>query len=292
MKFQFSGHESFICKHFWLKKGYDFVKKDLGFSDEMAVVELGVGKNMVSSISYWLKAFGIIDNNEPTELAEKIFGVNGFDPYLEDIATIWLLHYSLVKTRKASIYSLFFNEFRKTRIDFTKDQLLNYLTRMLEDADQKNINTNTINSDITVFIRNYLRPSYKANKREIEEEYASLLIDLDMIKAYKSENFDGQQVDWYSCESKVQVDLPPEIVLFTILDNEKYGKSISFKELMIGENSPGTIFALNEEGLFGKIERIVKQFKGITFSEAAGVRELQIKTKLNKWEILHEYYKG
>jgi hypothetical protein len=296
MKFQFSGHETFICKHFWLKKGYDFILGKNGFSDENAVIELGVGKNMVSSISYWLKAFGILDmNNEPSELAKKIFDENGYDPYLEDIATIWLLQYSLVKTNKASLYHLFFNEFRKTRVEFTKDQFLNYVLRVLEDAEQKNTNKNTITADIIVFIRNYLKPAFKESNRDIEEEYASLLIDLDLIRTYKSENIDGQLVDWYSVESKVQTDLPPEIVLFLILEHIEsgnYSRSISFKELMIGENSPGMIFCLNEEGLYGKLERITAKYKGITFSESAGIRELQIRTKQTKWEILHDYYKG
>jgi hypothetical protein len=293
MKFQFSGHESFICKHFWLKKGYDFVIGQNGFSDEKAVIELGVGKNMVSSISFWLKAFGLLENNnEPSELAKQIFDEKGYDPYIEDIATVWLLHYSLIKTQKASLYYLFFNEFRKGRMEFTKDQFLNYVSRVLLDDDQKNINERTIAADITVFLRNYLKPTYKGSTKDVEDDYASLLIDLDLLRSYKSENAEGNLVEWYSAESKLQVDLPPEIVLFSILDNEKYGKSISFKELMIGENSPGAVFALNEEGLFGKIERIIASYKGITFSEAAGVRELQIRTKPDKWKILDDYYKS
>jgi len=47
-KLRFSGHESFICKQFWLKKGYDFLIQRNRFSDDDSVVKLGVGKNMVS----------------------------------------------------------------------------------------------------------------------------------------------------------------------------------------------------------------------------------------------------
>ena len=50
MKYTFSGHESFPCKTLWLKKGYDFVKKDLDFNAPEAVINLGVGKNMTASI--------------------------------------------------------------------------------------------------------------------------------------------------------------------------------------------------------------------------------------------------
>ena len=54
--YSFSGHESFACKSLWLKKGYDFVVQERDFNAPDAVIHLGVGKNMVSSIRYWLKA--------------------------------------------------------------------------------------------------------------------------------------------------------------------------------------------------------------------------------------------
>src|SRR6185436_1196571 len=110
MKLQFSGHDSFICKHFWPKKGFDFISHKGNFNDESAVIDLGVGKNMVTSISYWLKSLGLIDTNQqPTDLAGFLFhNKRGVDPYIENLASVWLLHYSLIKTNKASLYNLFF----------------------------------------------------------------------------------------------------------------------------------------------------------------------------------------
>lgn len=58
---KFSGHESFHCRPFWLKKGFDFVKANQQITDK-AGIELGVGKNMVGSIRFWLKAFNIFAN--------------------------------------------------------------------------------------------------------------------------------------------------------------------------------------------------------------------------------------
>ncbi|NEM99756.1 DUF4007 family protein, partial [Pontibacter burrus] len=62
LKYTFSGHEKFQCRHLWLKKGYDYLQLGKSFLEEDAVIELGVGKNMVASIRFWLKAFGITDN--------------------------------------------------------------------------------------------------------------------------------------------------------------------------------------------------------------------------------------
>jgi hypothetical protein len=293
MKLQFSGHDSFICKHFWLKKGYDFIQQGTrGFNDELAVVDLGVGKNMVTAISYWLKAYGVTDNsNTVTELGHYLFNERtGVDPYLEDLGSIWLLHYSLIKSNKASIYNLFFNEFRRDRFHFTRRQLSNFLLRKLEANNQNNVNGNTVNADITVFFRNYLKPSLKNKKIDIEDEFSNLFVDLQFMDSYHSENAEEQSVEWYKVENDLRIDLPGQIVLFAILDNDVYGNSISFKELLSGFNSPGGVFALNEDGLYNKIEQIQSFYPDINYSENAGVRELQFKSKPNKWKVLNEYY--
>ena len=292
MKYLFSGHESFICKHFWLKKGYDFINENGDFQYETAVMDLGVGKNMVNSIEHWMKSYGLLDkSNSITEFSKKIFRERGgLDSFIESLATIWLLHYSLIKTNRSSLYNIFFNDFRKGRTDFTKEQLLSFMKRQIED-EAKSVNDNTLNNDISVFIRSYLKPSYKDTKIEIEEDFLSLMIDLDLMKSYKSENAEGKVVEWYQVENKIQVDLPAEVVFFAILDNPNYGKSISFQELLNGFNSPGVIFALNEEGLYNKLDIIVNTYKGITMSETAGIRELQLKTTFNKWDIINDYYK-
>ena len=71
-KFTFSGHESFPCKTLWLKKGYDFVKGQKNFNDPTAVVDLGVGKNMVAAVRYWYKVFGLNQEAE-TGCIQNVF---------------------------------------------------------------------------------------------------------------------------------------------------------------------------------------------------------------------------
>ena len=97
IKFTFSGHESFPCKTLWLKKGYEYIKANRDFNSSDAVVHLGVGKNMVSSIRYWYKAFGLNKDAESSWIADYIFdSVKGKDPFVEDIGTLWLLHFLLI----------------------------------------------------------------------------------------------------------------------------------------------------------------------------------------------------
>ena len=241
-----------------------------------------------------MKAYGICNqNNEITPLGLNLFNdKTGYDPYLEDLGSIWLLHYFLIKTNKASIYNLFFNEFRRDRLSFTKEQFSNFLQRKLQSVDQNNVNVNTVNSDIAVFIRNYLPPGFRNKKIDVEDEFSILFIDLQLMDNYQSENAEERLVEWYRVANDERIDLPAAIVLFSILDNETYSNSISFKELLTGTNSPGAVFALSDDGLYNKIEEIQAAYPNISYTESAGIRELQFKVKPDKWKVLHDYYKA
>jgi len=290
---RFSGHESFQCRNLWLKKGYDFVVRpnqgEGNFNHELAVIDLGVGKNMVSSIRFWMKAFELLDeeSDQPTELANYLFGLEGRDLFLEDQGTLWLLHYKLVKASKASIYHLVFNHFRKHRIEFQKSHLINFITSECDRLDE-NHSPNTIDKDVGVFFKNYVAPEPGQNRDYIEDHYASLLIDLQLVKRIKSE--EAGKEEWFKIESSDRELLPIEIFLYVILDNEAYGNSVSLYKLMNEDNGPGNIFALTPDALVAKIHEVTRKFDGIVYNEDAGIRELQFNKAFNKESILDQYY--
>lgn len=150
MRYCFSGHESFPCKSMWLKKGYDYLVDRNRFTDPDAVVKLGVGKNMVQSIRFWLRAFGLLNDDEATEIAHYLFDDrDGRDPYAEDNATLWILHYMLVVTAVSSIYRLFFVDLQREKKEFDKEQVLSFIKRKCNVPEQKNVfNENTVKKDI------------------------------------------------------------------------------------------------------------------------------------------------
>ncbi|QQQ22478.1 DUF4007 family protein [Klebsiella grimontii] len=113
LELHFSGHETFPLRNMWLKRVCDQADQDgriakSVFTDEEAIVRFGVGKNMVSSMKHWALATGmILDENSSkyyrlSSLAKKIFAVDGLDPFSENIATTWLLHWQLGKVRTSS----------------------------------------------------------------------------------------------------------------------------------------------------------------------------------------------
>jgi hypothetical protein len=283
-KYTFSGHDSFQCRQLWLKKGYDYVQEGKNFNDEDAVVKLGVGKNMVSSIRFWLKAFNIIDNKDIlTEFGKRLFdNENGYDPFLEDEASLWLLHYHLVKNGLASIYSIIFNEFRKEKLFFNKETFVNYVKRIGEGNSELSFNENTVGKDFTVFTNLYKNDP---ESKDVEDSFSGILSEIELLKTTRK----GKEEQFY-IENTERYNLPEAVVLFTILDNPNYGNSISLNSLEFDLNSPGSIFALNRSGLINIISEIASDFKDITFTDQAGIKELQFKKKLDAYAILDKYY--
>ena len=80
------------------------------------------------------------------------------------------------------------------------------------------------------------------------------------------------------------------MVLYAILDNLNYGNSIGLNSLEFEMNSPGSVFALNRLGLMSKISEIVSKYKDVTFTDQAGIKELQFKNKADAFSILDHYY--
>lgn len=284
-KLTLSGHESFTCRQFWLKKGYDFLRDRRSFSDPDAVVYLGVGKNMVTAIQYWMKSFDLIgEDGAPTELAAYLLADEGVDPYLEKPGTLWLLHYLLVSRRRASLFDIVFNDFRPKHPIFTKPQLVQHVVDICEDQALP-ISSSSIQRDVDVLVRSYARPHRKATS--VEDDFVTLLLDLNLLDTLEVTKGDGAVR--YAIERRSRGDLPMPIVLYAILEQYQ-GNSISFRELANDPNGPGMVFALDEDGLLNQINIMTANYPDIVFSDDAGVRELQLHMRPEKRQVLDEYY--
>ncbi len=279
----FSGHESFPCKYFWLKKGYDFVRREHSFTQPEAVVQLGVGKNMVAAIRFWLKAFGLTDDKDALKpIAKLLFEDNG-DPYLEDIGTVWLLHYLLVTTERSSIYTLLFNEFRKNYVEFSREDLTKFIKQKCDET--KSIyNENTVRTDIGVFIKNYHRPTNKT-ANTIEDDFSTVLLDLNLLKIV--ERADKKEVFYFNSDRRV---IPLPILLYAILQQLNGDESINFNQLLNKPNQIGNVFMLNAEQLYEYLKALAFEYPFIQFSDNSGVRTLQVKETINSADLLNQYY--
>ena len=276
-RYSFSGHESFFCKPLWLKKAYDALVQGVNFTSPDAVAALGVGKNMVASIRYWSRSLGLSENDKPTSLAITIFdSVNGYDPYLEDEGTLWLLHYFLLSKKVASLYHLTFLDFQREKREFDRDQLLSFIRRKCNVPEQKNVyNENTVKKDIGVLLHNYVTPS----ELRSNEDFSAIFLDLGLINALGT--------DRYAFNDTAPSHIHPDILLYTLLDYKGEDNTISLD----GMQEIALIFGLSLTNLIELIRVVVAQHpEDLSYTDNSGVKNLQFIRDIDAAAVLNHYY--
>ena len=257
------------------------------FNSEDAVMKLGVGKNMVNAIRYWMRAFGLTkDGDRLTDLARKLLNdKDGWDPYLEDKASLWLLHYELIRFQRASTYHLIFNGLRRDKIEFTKTHFATYTARQAASQGEST-NENTVKADFEVFTKMYTRT--EAQQKDRDEASSGLLTDLGLVHSFRR----PKQEEYYVIANDDRPDLPDEVLLYGILTQiDPFSMSVNFNTLQSEAFQVGTVFALNSSGLYAKLERIAaNRDNHAVFSDQAGIRELSFTKRPEPHHVLATCY--
>lgn len=277
----FGRHEKFTFRHGWLKKGVDAVKGNPTlFSSEEALVKLGVGKNMVRSIRHWCQTVGLLEEIEgsgraqalgPSSLATKLLSPGGWDPFLEEIATMWLVHWQLFSNQERSlVWYLIFSTYLET--EFTKKQLVAQLTRQLE---QMNIRTTEgmIKREVDCFLSTYVTSWSKAGVLS-EESLDCPLTELNLIRFLPEDSV-------YRFNIGPKLSLPVEIFAFGLLSYlvriARTRRTVAVEECVYQPGSPGQAFKLDENSVTEYLELVESLTEGrIRLQETAGLRQIYI----------------
>lgn len=286
----FGRHESFAPRFHWFKKGYDAVSVNpVIFYTTNAHIDIGVGKNMANAIRYWGQAYKIIESNKKyrfhytTEIGDNIFSENGFDPYLENEATLWLLHYFLIKNPNiAPVWYFAFCEY--PYLSFSIEDLFNNFLQY----HQSQVTLSSIQKDILCLIKMYVSDFEKTTS--LEEALYSPFHRLGLIQKTT-----GEKKYLFNTGSKP--NLPPEIIVALCLDYvaslNLSAKTISLSNLAYEKRSPGMVCKINEREIEEAIEQVSMVHKNIALSNQAGVAHLAFthEPKEIYLNILNQYYK-
>jgi len=274
----FARHETFHPRFGWLKKGFDKASEDEAvFTKKSASVVLGVGKNMVKAIRYWCIAFKIVEERKgngksihrPTGFGKRLLSDGGLDPFLEDPASLWLLHWSLIKAPcYAPAWYFAYNEFNK--VDFSSEELTSSLRefRGREFPDSR-IMDSSLKKDANCLLRMYAE---KMDHKDLKEDsLACPFTDLALIGAYSGSKR-------FIFNSGGKPNLPPEIVVSACLEFaasfQDDARTVSISRLLYDAGSPGQAFKLTESSLGDAIETVTRKTKGIYLTETAGLSQL------------------
>ena len=288
----FGRHESFPLRYAWLTKGFQAIENDpRALQADDATVQLGVGRNMVHSIRYWLRACRIAEADKdgliPTTLGHLIFGQNGFDRYLEDEATIWLLHWLLsTNTEEATAWYWLFNRFHKP--EFTGPEVTTALTQFLRTHITAKQSVTKVKQDAAIVLRMYVQTK-AAPRTPIEDALDSPLATLRLISFSPG----GRR---YQSKPGTRLDLPISVLAFAIAELFAYHESaaLPIEELISNRTSlpaPGSIFRLSEAGLLSKLEQLTTEYPDeFELRETAGLHQLYKLGQQTSLDFLRTHY--
>ena len=291
----FSGHETFPFRYAWLKKGLDGLTNQADiFGRDDAIVTLGVGKNMVRSIRHWCLATQVMEEGAllsgrtrqlvPSALGRALFLDPGHDKYLEDPATLWLLHWHLAtNARRATTWYWAFNLLREP--EFTRQSLIDGLNRLGEERTWGNVSESTLKSDVHCFLRTYA-PGRRGPASTNEESLDCPLTGLGLLLNVG---------DRYRFNTEPKDGLPAEIFVYALLhcweERHRHQETLSLREIVYGEGSPGRIFRLDDDTVLSYLDQLADTTQGrLTFSDTVMIRQVARHGEIRKEEILKAYY--
>jgi hypothetical protein len=263
------------------------------FLRDDAITTLGVGKNMVRSIRHWCLAAGVLAESphgggalQPTELGTLLLADDGLDPYLEDPATLWLLHWQIASSRaRATTWFWAFSYFHEP--EFSREALTSALAKWTQTLPGKRVAESSLKRDVEVFLRTYV-PSRQSRRDLAEDSLDCPLVELGLITLPAGGPL-------YRFRRGVQQGLPDGILLYAILSFwDTFAPAVgtlALNDLARQPGSPGRLFKIDESSLAERMESIEKQTSGaLSYAETAGLRQLYRRQRLEPNEVLAEAY--
>ncbi len=268
----YARHETFYIRDGWLRKGLKLVKSRgyAFFREDEAPEVLGVGKNMVNSIRFWLRATGLLVMDEDrgyelSDLAEKILERDG---YFEAEGTWWLIHYHLVTdAEEATTWFWFFNIFN--RREFDEETFLYWLTNYTI-VEGTPVAESSLKKDFQCFVNTYLSEKRMDKNGSPEDNLNCPLRELNILRQSGPKSYRVNLVDRRS--------LDPLIVYYAMVSRSEKSNDLGKTTIsrLLHENSNiGKAFGLTYEDIIFYLDELQKQGL-VTFSLTAGLDSVEL----------------
>lgn len=260
---KFSGHETFVCRYAWLPKAYRALVRDAtAFTNEEAMmVEMGLGKNMVRSLRFWTEAMGLAVTSHPrglilTNFAHAMFSEDGFDPYLEDVRTLWLLHWNLSSLVEGALFAWRFLINQWPYPEWTRTEALAAFARETGRLGASH-STITLSQHLDVFLHTYY--STRLGSMGIEDSLEGPLVELALLQRIGERKVEGGRWETvYAFRRESKPEITPAIFEYCLDDFwtrfRPREEVLTLREVALAPCSPGQVFKLPEDDVRERLE--------------------------------------
>lgn len=279
VKLRLQGHEKFALREGWLNKGINILQEmPDAFLRKDASDVFGIGSNMVKSLRYWMRAFGLTNVN-CSDLSELARIILEYDPYLEKTFTWWILHSNIVRNKEeATTWYLYFNYCDADDLD--KEQIGKILYRELfKYAKGQKFSDKSLYNDVDVLLNMYGKIKEKSDP---EDKNVSPFVKLGLLK-----NFNGKYVKSHPDRKSFS-----EMIVLYELAIIIHGKdSVSIEDVIEAENGLHKIYNLTPVMANDYLDKL-DAAGYIRVDRTAGLDMIYVIKELLPEEIVIEYYKN
>ncbi len=297
---QFSGHETFPIRYGWLKKIVDAVSaagpEESGqvFNADIAMAHFGVGKNMVASMKHWGLAAGVIKiekNNtiEVTDLGKLLLPDSGLDPYLENPASLWLIHWRIAASPiRTTTWFWAFNHYGAATVD--RESLAADIARLCQDqGGLRRVSRATVRRDVDCFFRTYTVVQSKRGGLS-EDSLECPLAELELIRPSSLKGV-------YEFARGEKPNLPDAVFSFALLEfweTCRDVETLSLEAIAYEPGSPGRVFKMDEQSVIARLARIEDSSNGVfRWSHTGGIQQvIRTDRPANPLDLLRPAFKS
>jgi Protein of unknown function (DUF4007) len=296
----FARHETFQPRFGWFKKAFDAGASSDGsiFTADDATVRLGVGKNMVRAIRFWGIASKVLRTDRdherprtglavPSSFGHALLGQNGWDPYLEDLGSIWLLHWALLRPPcLLPVWWVAFNEF--DALEFQDGDLVEATVRraaLVSEWSQPHVPS--VKKDVDCLLRMYCQGDVT---KSLEDAIDCPFRFLRLVEALKG------IARSYRFMRGSKRTLPAEVIAFAALDymdQTASARTITLTALASVPGGPGRVFKVSDDEIATALEAASGRSKSISVESPAGARQLVVREAPGRLAatVLGKYYR-
>jgi len=276
----YARHQTFHLRAGWLAKAIEALGNSENlrlFNRPDAAAELGIGKNMVQALRFWVKAAGLIEIKRNGELALSAFGevVRDYDPFFELDLTWWLIHAHLVsKKSEANTWYFLFNKYPGAETD--RESFVDALERYQALDNAAGISRSSFYKDFDCIMGTYV--STNKDSGTPEDNIVCPLTRLGLLDQLRN----GRVRKVAPCH-----DIPLSVV-FAVLHSAGMVR-LTVSEIVEAEGNLAKTFNLSIDTIYRYLD-LLKNRGLVDYSRTAGIDTVVLGVVV-PWEFIRSEYK-